>query len=82
MVVGRGAGRLVQDYTMNRINAGHKSEVYLSGKSAFYRGDKLDWCPFKIGDSRRTEWMCGWLDTRSAVKFGKLFRRYGLIPAG
>lgn len=57
-------------------------ETYMEGKD-HYGQIPFDNCPYETGagteiSEDRVSWMVGWLDRQTEVKFGELFKKYGV----
>lgn len=50
---------------------------YDAGRQARQRGAAFDENPNRHGDNR-TRWFTGWLDADASIRFGRLFRKYGI----
>ena len=48
------------------------------GKSAFERGDKVDSCPFALGDDRRRDWLDGYYEGRADAAIRRTLEKNGL----
>ena len=68
----------VQDYirTMPEYEEG-KSDCLFVGRNMLQERARGDGCPYEGGD-RRTAWWCGFLDKRTNVRLGHIFKKHGM----